>query len=122
MKPKKLYLSLCVVGTLLPYSQFIPFITQHGLDMRAFFEQLFSNQISAFFGLDVVISSIVLWVLVYTEGRRLEMKRLWAPVAASLGVGVSLGLPLFLYMREARLEAQPGRWSGRANSGVENVR
>lgn len=32
------------------------------------------------------------------------MKHLWAPIAANLAVGVSLGLPLFLYMREQRLE------------------
>jgi len=39
------------------------------------------------------------------EGRRLMMGGLWAPVAANLVVGVSLGLPLFLYMREVRREA-----------------
>jgi len=33
------------------------------------------------------------------------MRNLWAPVAANLAVGVSLGLPLFLYMREARASA-----------------
>jgi hypothetical protein len=33
------------------------------------------------------------------------MGHLWAPIAANLAVGVSLGLPLFLYLRERRLEA-----------------
>lgn len=37
------------------------------------------------------------------EGRRAGVRHLWAPIAANLAVGVSLGLPLFLYMREARL-------------------
>jgi hypothetical protein len=46
------------------------------------------------------VSSVVLWVFVFTEGRRLGMKNLWAPIAGNLAVGVSLGLPLFLYMRE----------------------
>jgi len=45
-----------------------------------------------------------LWVLVFVEGRRAGVKHLWAPIAANLAVGVSLGLPLFLYMRERRLE------------------
>ncbi|MEK6333787.1 MAG: DUF2834 domain-containing protein [Acidobacteriota bacterium] len=31
---------------------------------------------------------------------------LWAPIVASLTVGVSLGLPLFLYFHEARLGQQ----------------
>jgi hypothetical protein len=31
------------------------------------------------------------------------VKHLWAPIAANLAVGVSLGLPMFLYMREEKL-------------------
>jgi len=60
MKPKGLYLVLCVAGTLI----------EHGLDLRLFFEQLFSNRIGGFFGLDVTVSSVVLWTLVVVEGRR----------------------------------------------------
>jgi len=102
MKPRSLYLALCVMGTVLPYSQFLPFLREHGLDLRLFFEQLFANRISGSFALDVIVSSAVLWVLVVVEGRRAGMRHLWAPIAANLAVGVSLGLPLFLYMREAR--------------------
>ena len=65
-------------------------------------EQLFSNPVGGFFGMDVIVSSVVLWALVIIEGRRAGMKHLWAPIAANLMVGVSLGLPLFLYMREER--------------------
>lgn len=104
MKLKNLYLALCVAGTLLPYSQFIPFLREHGLDLRLFFEQLFSNPVGGFFGMDVIVSSVVLWVFVFVEGRRAGITLLWAPIAANLAVGVSLGLPLFLYLRERRLE------------------
>lgn len=113
MKAKNLYLLLCVAGTALPYSQFVPFLQEHGLDFRLFFEQLFSNRIGGFFGWDVVVSSAVLWALVAIEGRRAGVKHLWAPIAANLAVGVSLGLPLFLYMREGRLERST-RVSGRS--------
>jgi hypothetical protein len=104
MKPKTLYLWLCVLGTVLPCSQFIPFIRDHGPDLRLFVEQLFANPISGFFAMDVLVSSVVLWVLVAVEGKRAGMTHLWAPVAANLTVGVSLGLPLFLYMWETILE------------------
>jgi hypothetical protein len=103
MKAKNVYLVSCIAGTLLPYSQFVPFLREHGLDLRVFVEQLFSNRIGGFFGLDVIVSSVVLWAFVAIEGRRAGMKHLWAPVAANLAVGVSLGLPLFLYLREQRL-------------------
>lgn len=104
MNPKSLYLILCVAGTLFPYSQFVPFLYEHGPDLRLFVEQLFANRISGFFGLDVIVSSVALWAFVIIEGRRDEMKHLWAPIVANVTVGVSLGLPLFLYMREQRLE------------------
>jgi len=104
MRPRTLYLALCVAGVVLPYSQLIPFLREHGLDLRLFFDQLFSNRIGAFFGWDVIVSSVVLWALVFVEGRRAGVKHLWAPLAANLAVGVSLGLPLFLYLRERRLE------------------
>ena len=104
MKPKTVYLALCVAGTLIPYTQFLPFVREHGLDLRLFVEQLFSTRIGAFFGLDVLVSSLVLWMFVLVDGRRDGVRHLWAPIVASLVVGVSLGLPLFLYLREAALE------------------
>ncbi len=36
-----------------------------------FFQQLFANPVSSFFGMDVIVSSVVLWVFVLTEGRLL---------------------------------------------------
>src|SRR5262245_62580163 len=100
---KNLYLALAIIGTVLHYSRVIPFVREHGLDARLFLEQLFATRIGGFFGMDVIVSSLVLWVFVFAEGRRLQVRHLRAPIAASLAVGVSLGLPLFLYLREHRL-------------------
>ena len=105
MRPKTIYLSLAVLGTVLPYWQFFPFMLENGLDLRLFVAQMFANPVSGFFALDVVVSSLVLWVLVVVEGRRAGVKHLWAPIAANLAVGVSLGLPLFLYLRERALQS-----------------
>ena len=98
-----LYLILCVLGTVLPCSQLFPFLAQHGFNVPLLIEQLFANRISGFFGLDVIVSSVVLWIFVLTEGRRQQMKHLWIYIVCNLAVGVSLGLPLFLYMRERRM-------------------
>lgn len=105
MRPKHVYLGLCVMGTILPLAAFLPFLRSHGPDVGEFIDQLFGTAVSSFFAWDVIVSSLVLWVFVLYEGGRLEMARLWAPIAANLVVGVSLGLPLFLYMRELRREA-----------------
>jgi hypothetical protein len=72
--PKNLYLVLCVLGTVLPYSRFLPFLREYGLDPGAFLSQLFDTPVSGFFGMDVIVSSLVLWVFVAVEGRRLGMR------------------------------------------------
>jgi hypothetical protein len=104
LRQRYVYLVLCVVGVVLPYWQFVPWFLDHGLDIPLFLQQLFANHIGAFFGLDVVVSSLVLWIFVFVEGGRLGMRRLWVPVMGTLLVGVSLGLPLFLYMRQLHLD------------------
>jgi predicted exporter len=104
MSPRRAYLLLCVLGTVLPYSQFVPWLMSHGLDMRLFTRELFANRISSFFAMDVFVSTAVLWSFVAREGLRQGVRHLWAPIVASLAVGVSLGLPLFLYLRQERLE------------------
>ena len=104
MNARWAYLLLCLLGTLLPYSQFVPWVFAHGLDMRLFIRELFANRIGGFFGMDVFVSTAVLWSFVAREGRRLGVPHLWAPIVASLAVGVSLGFPLFLYLRQERIE------------------
>ncbi|HEY9800487.1 MAG TPA: DUF2834 domain-containing protein [Leptolyngbyaceae cyanobacterium] len=103
---KVIYLLLCIIGTVLPYSQFLPFLLDNGLNIPLFIEQLFTNRISAFFGLDLIISSLVFWVFIFWEGTSLKMSNLWVYVASNLLVGVSLALPLFLLMRHQHLEQQ----------------
>ena len=101
-----LYLLAAILGTVLPLSQLIPFLMAHGLDLRLFFSLLFSNNVAAFFGMDVIVSSLVLWIFVFSEGRRLRMRRLWLYVVCNLTVGVSLALPLFLLFRERALHSE----------------
>ena len=100
---KWLYLIGAIVGTILPVSQLVPFLTAHGLDVALFVRQLFANHVSAFFGMDVIVSSLVLWLFVFSEGRRRGMKHLWLYVLCNLAVGVSLALPLFLFFRERKV-------------------
>ena len=109
MKPKSIYLALCIVGAIVPYAVFLPWVGVHGLDMGLIVRELFSNRVSASFAADVILSSVAFWTFVAIEGRRAAVRRLWIPVAANVVVGLSLGLPLFLYMRERRLESAATR-------------
>lgn len=110
MKLRHLYLAFCVLGLVLPYSQFIPWIVEHhALNMTLFFRDLFANRIGAFFALDVIVSAVVLISFIQIEGRRLGMRLLWLPTLSVFIVGVSLGLPLFLYLRQLQLDRTTGR-------------
>jgi hypothetical protein len=105
MKLRHLYLVFCPLGLLLPYSQFVPWIIEHhALNMPLFMRDLFANRISAFFALDLIVSAIVLLLFIQSEGRRLQMRLLWLPMLGTVLVGVSLGLPLFLYLRQLQLD------------------
>jgi predicted exporter len=104
MSRKHLYLALFFVGTVVPYLSFVPWVMDHGFDISRMMEELFANRISAFFALDVIVSAVVLWVFIAFEGQRKGVRHTWAPIAASLAIGVSAGLPLFLFLRESAME------------------
>jgi hypothetical protein len=94
------YLLLALTGLAAPYSQFIPWVLDHGFNVRLLFAELFSTRPGAFFGLDVLISAVVLIGFIRREGAARKMRLLWLPIAATCLVGVSCGLPLFLFLRE----------------------
>jgi hypothetical protein len=97
------YLLLALVGAVVPYSHFLPWVTAHGLDARLVIADLFSNRVSAFFALDVLLSAVVVIFFIRREGVVRKIPTLWLPIAATCLIGVSCGLPLFLYLRERQL-------------------
>lgn len=106
MTRKTVYRIFCVLGIVLPYSQFAPWVVaHHGVPLGLFLRELFANRIGGFFGMDVLVSAVALIFFVRREGQRLGVRHLWLPIVGTLTVGVSLGLPLFLYLRENALES-----------------
>jgi hypothetical protein len=99
-----MYLILCILGAAIPYTQFVPWVMENGLHLSLLVRQLFANRISGFFGLDVLVSSAVLLVFMRVEGKLARVRFRWLPIAGLCLVGVSLALPLFLYLRERALE------------------
>ena|ERR1700733_500498 len=100
-----LFLTLAIIGAVLPYSQFVPWLLEHGLNFPLMLTELFSTRMGAFFGLDVLVSAIALIAFIRREGARIKLTTPWLPIAATCLIGVSCGLPLFLYLRERRLTA-----------------
>ncbi|MEM7590228.1 MAG: DUF2834 domain-containing protein [Cyanobacteria bacterium P01_A01_bin.83] len=98
-----IYLGLSVLGLILPYSQLIPFFGDRGFDLAVFWSELFANQISTAFSLDVFVSSVVFWLFLWQEGTRLNLKLRWIYIVFNLTFGLSFALPLFLYMRSIKI-------------------
>jgi len=103
---KNVYLTLTGMGLAAPYWFFIKFLSANGFDPALILQNLFANQITTFFALDLVISILVSWFFMIHEARRLGMKNWWFYIVASLTIGLSCALPLFLYFRERQLERQ----------------
>jgi len=100
---KIIYVVLCVLGTILPLTQFVPWLLSNGFAVQLLIQEASGSQIAAFAWLDVLVSAIVVLTFVFYEGRRLGMKYLWLPVVGLITIGVSLSLPLFLLLREKHL-------------------
>jgi hypothetical protein len=95
---KTLYVVLFVLGCVLPLSQLVPWVAAHGVDPRLFVSELFANRISSFFGLDVIVSAVVLLLWLWEERRRRGLPYSWVSALATVTIGVSAGLPLCLYL------------------------
>ena len=90
-----------MLAVALLYASFV----QHGLDIGLFVRELSPTRIGVFFALDVVVSALVLFAFVFAERRALGIRHAWIPVVATFVVGISLGLPLFLYIRQRHLDS-----------------
>ena len=97
---KTAYLVLTILGAVGPYWFFVPWLAENGLDLPALVSELFSTRVGAFFGLDVVISSLVVFAFIFAERQHRRVAHLWASIVGTLVIGVSCGLPLYLYLRE----------------------
>lgn len=99
---RQVYLIAAILGFVLTYAFFVPFLIENGFNLPLIFTQLNANRISIMAGVDILISSIVFWIWMFSEGRRLGIRHLWVFVVLNLTVGLSLALPLFLYVREGK--------------------
>ncbi|MCB1757528.1 MAG: DUF2834 domain-containing protein [Gammaproteobacteria bacterium] len=101
----RFYLVLTLLGIALPYAAFLPWLLDNGPDLPALLNAVTANPISIFAWLDVLVSAIALIGFILVDGQRNQVaNRIWA-IVGTLTVGVSCGLPLYLYLREKQLSS-----------------
>ena len=108
MSRSTLFLSLAVIGAVLPWFFFVQFFQADGYEFGSFSAALFVNGAAGGFTADLLISSLVFWIFLFAEARRTGVARPWLYVVINLLIGLSCALPLFLWaqdrasLREAR--------------------
>jgi hypothetical protein len=83
---KSLYLMLAIVGAVVPYGFFFGFIAAEGLNLSGFVSALFANGPAGGFTADLLISSVVFWIFMFSR-----------PGGMFMTIGLSCALPAYLY-------------------------
>lgn len=100
MSPLRLiYLVLAIVGAVLPMIHLGPWIMQNGFDLQTLVAAWKVNSAATGLYWDLVISAIALTVWILAE---VAVRRNWIAliaIPATFLIGVSCGLPLYLFLR-----------------------
>ncbi len=96
---KRFYLIAAIIGTVIPWYFFATFFATEGFNIPLFIQSLFANGAAGGFVADVLISIVVFLVWSYVDARKLGIGRWWLVLPATFLVGLSLSLPLYLYIR-----------------------
>lgn len=97
---KRMYFVLAFFGFVIPYYFFVRFLFAAGPDPVQMGNQLFASDISTFFAVDLFIVGVVFLIFSYFNSRKLGMKRWWVYLLATVLVGPSFSIPLYLGIRE----------------------
>jgi hypothetical protein len=102
MNRKTVYLILAIIGFVAPYYFFVRVQT---FNLGELFQLFSASEILSGIAMDLLVSVLVFWFFMFTEAKKLGMKNSWAYLLATLLVGLSFALPLFLYFRERKLQS-----------------
>ena len=94
---KNVYLVLAVLGTVVPYYFFLQHMGPQGMALGAFVTDAFANPVASGFTSDLLISSLVFWIYMFSAGK--DAPKPWAFIAMNLLIGLSCALPAYLYWR-----------------------
>lgn len=99
MTLRQFYLAAAVVGTIVPWWFFGSFFSTSGFSIPIFVQALFDNGAAGGFAADVLISLVIFLVWSWHDACRHSVAHWWLVLPASFGVGLSLAMPLYFYLR-----------------------
>lgn len=107
----KKYLTLAIIGTILPNIFVIKesirsgniLLYAHPIDT---FQDMFANNASSAFVTDLLFIVLLFLVWSWYEAQKQGMKNVWLIWIYTFAFGIAGGLPLFLYFREKKMLAK----------------
>lgn len=97
MNKPNLYLALAIVGAVVPYVFFIQHFSTQGLAIGTFLGAVFATPPATAFAADLVISSLVFWMVMFQRRRRGIGPAPTLFVVLNCLVGLSCALPAYVY-------------------------
>lgn len=94
-----LWILLSILGFVVPYSQVVPWVGDHGVDVPRFFTEAMVNRPAATHVVDLFLSAAIFFVFAFRDPRRPRAGVMAALLAGTLAVGLCFGMPLYFYFR-----------------------
>lgn len=106
---KKIYLILTVFGFVLPNIYVFKVTVESGNvllygDLLSTFNSMFYNDITSAFSFDLLFTVFVFMVWSHREAKKVKIKYCWIIWMLTFLFGLAGGFPLFLYLREKKIE------------------
>lgn len=95
MKLKTAYLIIAILGALVPVTFFANFAAEEGINLVSFIGALFVNGAAGGFTADLLISSFVFWIYMFSN--RSAGPKPGVFIALNLCIGLSCALPAYLW-------------------------
>ncbi len=99
MQLKTIYLIMAILGAVIPLAFFANFGSETGIDLIAFVSALFANGAAGGFTADLLISSFVFWIYMFSQLGQSKgiTPKPWVFIALNLFIGLSCALPAYLW-------------------------
>jgi hypothetical protein len=101
------YLLLSAAGLIATWYFNLRFIAESGgaFDVVAFIRAGYANDASSSLSNDLLVGTIAFMAWSFAEARRLDLRRWWIYPILTFGVAFACAFPLFLFVRDRRLQA-----------------
>ena len=105
--PRILYLLLTIAGQVMTWKYNLQFMAESGgaFDLNKFMTDSSSNAASQSLSWDLAIACIAGLIWIYFESKRLGIRFFWAYIVLAFGIAYAFAFPLFLFVRQGKLEA-----------------